>query len=405
MWNMILGNSLLLLNLTYLCNNMLKRRYKNKYVIPAAILLGVLVLASRSYPSLQLYGTFIMFGYYSLFVSILYVGKPLKKVITLIVYFMVITICEVLASNIMNLLFGLLPDDLNTFMYSIALLLSGTLTFAALSIAVKLFNLNMKSHLPRYTWLILILPCTTFILIFSISDYFETFRSNLIIAPVIIGLLIANFVTLFIFFKTIRTIELENEMKSMQVKYETINMLYQNNFNFLHDTTRKLMRLSSFLSNKNYDELSKQINELSDKMLVQYNTINSNSVIISSILNYRLNDIVSNNIRIKTDILCNDFSFLSVKAQNELFSALVNNAIDSCIVTKNESPVVIIKSNAINHNIIVQCLYSYIDKYEMENNYNIELMQKLVNEFDGKISSQLNNEEYYDLTIILPNVK
>ena len=56
MWNMILGNSLLLLNLTYYCNNMLKRRYKNKYVIPAAILLGVLVLVSRSYPSLQLYG-------------------------------------------------------------------------------------------------------------------------------------------------------------------------------------------------------------------------------------------------------------------------------------------------------------------------------------------------------------
>lgn len=405
MWNMILGNSLLLLNLTYLCNNMLKRRYKNKYVIPAAILLGVLVLASRSYPSLQLYGTFIMIGYYILFAMFLYTGKFLKKLTTIIIYLMIATVCEVLASNIMNLLFDLQSSDLNTLIYSIALLLSGTLTFAVLSIAVKLFNLNMKSHLPKYTWLILILPFSTFLLIFSISDYFETFRNNLMIAPVLIGLLIANFVTLYIFFKTIRTIELENEMKSMQVKYETINMLYQNNFNFLHDTTRKLMRLSSFLSNKNYDELSKQINELSDTMLVQYNTINSNSVIISSILNYRLNDIISNNIRIKTDILCNDFSFLSIKAQNELFSALVNNAVDSCIYTKSESPAVIIKSNVLDHNVVIQCFYSYNEKYESENNYNIELIQKHIHEFDGIISSQFNNKGYCDLTIILPNVK
>ena len=405
MWNMILGNTMLLLNLTYFCNNMLKKRYKNPYVIPIAIVLGVLVLASRSYPALQLYGTFIMLGYYCLFTVILYKEKPLKKVVTLIVYFMIITICEVLASNIMNLLFGLLPSDLNTLMYSLALLLSGTLTFAVLSLAVKLMNLNMKSHLPSYTWLILILPFSTFMLIISISDYFETFRNNLMIAPVLIGLLIANFVTLYIFFKTIRSLELENEIKSMQVKYETINMLYQNNFNFLHDTTRKLMRLSSYLSNKNYDELSKQINELSDTMLVQYNTINSNSVIISSILNYRLNDIVSNNIRIKTDILYNDFSFLSAKAQNELFSALVNNAVDSCIHAKSESPAVIIKSNVLDHNVVIQCFYSYTEKYEIENNNNIELIRKHIYEFNGNISSQFNNEGYYDLTIILPNVK
>ena len=170
MWNMILGNSLLLLNLTYLCNNMLKRRYKNKYVIPAAILLGVLVLASRSYPSLQLYGTFIMIGYYILFAMFLYTGKFLKKLTTIIIYLMVATVCEVLASNIMNLLFDLQSSDLNTLIYSIALLLSGTLTFAVLSIAVKLFNLNMKSHLPIYTWLILILPCSTFLFFFIIAN-------------------------------------------------------------------------------------------------------------------------------------------------------------------------------------------------------------------------------------------
>lgn len=405
MWNMILGNSMLLLNLTYFCNNMLKRRYKNKYAIPAGIILGLFILTSRSYPSLQLYGTLIMIGYYILFTFVFYKDKPLKMITAIILYIMIISVCEVLASNIMNLLFDLQASDLNTLMYSFALLLSGSITFAVLSLAIKLTNINKKSHLPGYTWLILILPLSTFLLIISISDFFATFRSNILIGPVIVGLLIANFVTLFIFFKTIRAMELENEMKSMQVKYETINMLYQNNFNFLHDTTRKLMRLSSFLSNKNYDELSKQINELSDTMLVQYNTINSNSVIISSILNYRLNDIVTNNIRIKTDILCNDFSFLSVKTQNELFSALVNNAIDSCISANSESPVVIIKSNAIDYNMIIQCLYSYTDEYKMENNYNIELIQKLIHEFDGNISYQSNNEGYYDLTIILPNVK
>lgn len=404
MINMLIGNLLLLLNLSCFSTQMLKLKYKNQIIVPLFVILGVAVLSSRSYPSLQLYGTFIMIGYYFLFVFNLYIGTIVQKVLTLFIFVTIASISEVLAANIINLLFDLNSTDLNTLLYTFALFFSNTLTLVMLAIISKYIKLNSKMKLPKSTWLIFALPLTTFLFIINLNEFFETFRNNIFVVPITIGLLIANFVTIYIFFQTIKTFELENEMKGMQVKYDTINTLYQNNFDFMHDTIWKLNNIYKNIEQKEYDGLSEQIEELSNNILKKFNVINTNSTIISSCLNYRLGDIVNYNIQIKTDIIHNNFSFLPIKVQNELFASLINNAVDSCIASKKDKSNILLKTNAIGSNIIIQCVYTYSTEYLNDNVKYIEQIERLLSKSKGNLSSSLNGNNYFDLIIVFKNV-
>lgn len=404
MINMLIGNLLLLMNLCVFSNQMLKQKYKSKIIIPLFVIFGVLVLASRSYPSLQLYGTFIMIGYYFLFVFNLYTGTIVQKVLTVFIFVAIASISEVLAANIINLLFDLSSADLNTLLYTFALLFSNALTLAMLGIISKYIQLNSKMKLPKATWFIFALPLTTFLFIISLNEFFEAFRNNIFVAPITIGLLIANFVTIYIFFQTIKTLELKNEIKGMQVKYDTINTLYQNNFDFMHDTIWELNHIYKNIEQKEYDGLSYQIEELSNNILKKFNVINTNSTIISSCLNYRLGDIVNYNIQIKTDIIHNNFSFLPIQIQNELFASLINNAVDSCIASKKDKSNVLLKTNVIGSNVIIQCVYTYSTEYLNENTKNIGQIERLLSNSNSNLSSSLNDNNYFDLIIVFENV-
>ena len=400
MLNMLVGNFLLLLNLSYFSIEILKPRYKNKVTLIIAIVLGVAILASRSYPSLQLYGTFIMLLFYVVFVFCLFTGSLLKKLFVIIIYVAIISISEILTSNIMNLIFDLSSSDLNTLLYTLALIFSNCLTFAILSIIAKYIQLNSKINLPKSTWLIFALPITTFLFLISLNEYFATFRSNILIAPIVIGLLVTNFVTIYIFFQTIKTMELKNEIKGMQVKYDTINSLYQNNFDFMHDTIWELNHIYKNIQNQDYNSLTNQVEKLSNNILKKFNVINTNSSIVSSSLNYRLGDISHYNIEVKTDIIYNNFSFMSIQAQNELFSSIINNAIDSCIASKFNKSYVLIKSNLINSQIVMQCLYSYSPhEYSKENDLFIKKFNKLVSSIDGKTNYSIN-DNYFETLVV-----
>lgn len=400
MINMIIGNLLLLLNLNLFSQELLEQKFKNKWIIPFSILLGVLILASRSYPSLQLYGTFIMLGYYSFFVLMLFNGKITNKIFIISFFVVVISISEILVSNLLNLLFGLLATDLNKPLYTFALLLSNGITYSLLVAIAKFFKLNTRIRLPKSTWIIFALPFSTFLLIISLKDYFETFRNNILVAPILIGLLIANFITIYIFFQTINTLELKSKINSMQVKYDTLNSLYQNNFNFLHDTIWKLNNIYKDVNAKRFDNLPNQVEDLSNNILRKFNVINTNSNIISSILNYRLEEIIINNIDVKTDFIFNDYSFLSIKSQTELFSTIINLAIDSCIDSGIEHANILLRSELINSNILFKCIYSTSSSYQEDK---LHYCKEIVKQCNGKLLYKHIKPNIFEITVFFSN--
>ena len=400
MLNMLLGNLLILINLYIFSEKLLKCKVKNKFIVFGSIVFGALILCSRSYPSLQLYGSFLMMGFYFLFVIILYNGKLLSKIVLIIAFIMVVSISEVIVANMFNLLFELQTNDLNTVLYALALITSSILTFLALNVIVQWIQLQKYAKLPKTTWLILVLPITTFLFILNISDYFETFRTNAMIAPIIFGLLVANFISIYIFFQTIHSMNLKNEIKSMQIKYDTINSLYQNNFNFLHDTIWKLNDMYKKVQKEEYDHLDKDIEELSELALKKFNIINTNSSIVSSVLNYRLEDITNHDIQVKTDLLYNDYSFLPMQAQNDLFSLLVNLAIDSCIFTSIPNKIVVLKSEKIHTNVVLKCVFTFDQQNMKLDSYIISEIEKMVSANKGIMQISMNSPHNCELLIM-----
>ncbi|WP_071441494.1 ATP-binding protein [Traorella massiliensis] len=404
--NMLIGNLLLLINLTIFSMKVLSIKNINKYLLPVFIFIGIIILSSRSYPSLKLMGTFSMITYYIIFVFLIFTGSPLKKILTLVLFLSIATLSEVLSANIMNLVFGLNENSINTHLYTIALLLSSIVTYTLLNLLSKFINIYIKYQLPKKIWLIFILPLTTILLLINLNEYFSTFRTNALLVPIILGLLIANLITIYVFFQSIKSIQLESEVREIQSKYDTINTLYQNNFDFLHNTIWKLNQIYKKAENINDLELSKEIDELSNDLLKKYNIINTNSSIISSILNYRLNEIIENNILVKCDITYNNFSFLNKKNEIELFATLINNAIDSCLATKKIKKMVLISSNKINQQILIKCIYSYSDSYKDINFNQLSIVGQILETNNGIMNTFKDSDNYLKVIISFnkPNI-
>lgn len=399
MITMFIGNLLLLTNLTIFANKLLHPKINNMYVIITLILIFSIILSSKSYPFLQEIGTYIMSSCYIIYIFLFYSGKIRTKINTIILFLAFASLSEVFCSNTMNILFNLEQSDLNTYLFLFTLLSSGFLTFIMLHFVAKIVIIITQYNYPKISWLIIILPFSTVVFIFSLSEYFGTFRNNYFVAITFVGLFVANFFTIYIFFKTIKAIELEKEMKQMKMQYDTLNTLYQNNFNFLHDTTRKLYHLNGYLINQNYTELSNQIQDLSAQLLNKYNTINSNSSIISSIINYKFEDIYNYHIQIKTDIIHNDFSFMNIQLQTEFFSLLLNNSIDSCIASNQEHKLIIFKSKKIASKIVISLNYSFDISYSIKNDEIINKVKKIVNKYNGLITYNSENN-LCELTIV-----
>lgn len=320
--------------------------------------------------------------YYFSYTFLLFFGDIKKKLLAIVFFIFILAISEVFSANIMNILFGLKPENINTYIYTIAVLISNFIIFILLNIISKIINFNYSNNFSKYIWAILILPISTLLLLINISDYFGTFRNNIIIGFVLIGLLISNFISIYLIFKIIKIVELENELKSMNTKNELLQLLYDNNFNFLHNMISKLMLFNNLLSNKEYNVLELELAQLNSELLKEFNIINSNSTIISSLLNQYLLDIQQNNIFFKNVIEYNDFSFLDYQVQKNLFSLIIKIAINECsIFPKNR--LIILKTKRKNQQVIIQCIFSAIS---YGRNNDIKELYKLVEKNNGMIN-------------------
>lgn len=358
MMNMLFGNILLLLNLLYFSSNMMEKRYKNNALFILTIVLSTLFLAVRSYPNMETLGTLVMAVCYLVFVCFFFIGS-LQKKLGLILYFVVTSsFSDLIAANIMNLFFDLKSSDINSLLYTFALLLSNVINFGLLFTTCKFFYIKEHISLPKSVYLLFVFPIITLVYLHNLNTHFETFRNDTVSMIFVFGLLISNAIVVYVFYEVIKTIELKKEIKSIKLKYDTLHTLYENNFNFLHDTSRKIDNLYGYLQKNEFDEISHEIESLKLDLLKKFNIINSNSSLVSSILNYRLEDIINYNVVVKTDIFYNDFSFLPINCQLELFSLIINMGIDTCIESKQEKTIFILKVESKGCKVILSFKYT-----------------------------------------------
>lgn len=202
MLNLLISNAISFSLLTYLGNNLLESREMSNYKRILVYLVFVTSLTLLNGEIVNLYNTLNLTIGYLLYLLCMYKSKIQKILIVLFSFILFIAIGEVLAASISNLFLGLNSlSNISTFQYTLAILLSETIIFLFLFLYIRLIKFSYWEDLPKYAYLIIILPITTVLLLVNIQDYFYLLRNNILLVLILIGLLVSNFVVVFVFLR------------------------------------------------------------------------------------------------------------------------------------------------------------------------------------------------------------
>lgn len=274
-------------------------------------------------------------------------------------------IAEFLASRICIVLFeGEVNLNVGSAFYTRALILSSIISIlltTLFSVLLKRFK-NIGDLSSNYKWTLLILPVTIFFLIMNIEDYLLTVEKKFIYIANIAALILANYVTLWLYIKLFESLKKADELQitnqNIQLqneKYELIATNYENSFYFLHDLLHQCIRLENVYDN-NYQQAKEVISNISNKVARKFNMFYTDSYPLRIVLN-QYNELLENyEITLNTTILELP-SFLSKVDQTFLFDKLIKISIDSCIEAQNEDRYINIHSRKQDYGAIIQCTF------------------------------------------------
>jgi hypothetical protein len=178
----------------------------------------------------------------------------------------------------------------------------------------------------------------------------------------ILLLFVTNIMLIVVFFFVIHNTTLKKEAQYkeeiLKLKYQLLEQHYSNNFNFLHKLIHNCNEINNLMDNKKYDEADKMIKELTNISIKEYNSIYTNYAVLNNVINQYKNELTLYNIEIKSVILYNEFHRLSLQNQIDLFTTLLDLAINNCKTVMDDNRIIIIKTTSNSYQIIIQVIFS-----------------------------------------------
>ena len=177
------------------------------------------------------------------------------------------------------------------------------------------------------------------------------------------SILLSNFSILTIFFLVIRSNKISSDLelsiyreKIVNAKYDLLKSHYNNNFFFLHDLLHQCYKLKSYVDEDNKEDVKKELDKMAETTFKRFNSIYTNSLALNYAVNSKLEELEKNKINFISTIKYNDFSFLALEIQTEIFSKILDYGIIlNQFIPENERNI-IIKSQKIGHQIIVSTI-------------------------------------------------
>lgn len=410
MLNLLLSNAISFTLLTYLGNNLLETKEIRKFKQNQVCFIFIIILTLLNGENVNLYNTLNLTIGYLIYILYIYTSKLSKKLIVLLSFIVSNALGEVLSASLSNLFFELnSASDITSIYYTLAILLSGIITYFFLMLYTKVIKFSYWGELPRYAYIITVLPITTMLFMMNIQDYFYLLRNHEILVIILFGLLISNFAFVFVFLKTVSTLKLKNELeiaklenKNIDFKYELLNAQYKANYSFMHDTIRSIMKMQSLLDKGDIAQFKNELLNLNKDMIRGLNIVNSNSSIISPIINFRLKEMLKNKIDFKSVIEYTDFSFLDIYEQRYIFDTLLEIGMLQCKTSDEKSNLMILKTKQLYHQVIIQLLTTH-SNVEQSDDFNLlyEKLSEIVIKHNGKISFENINQNDSDSLIIM----
>lgn len=101
---------------------------------------------------------------------------------------------------------------------------------------------------------------------------------------------------------------------------------------FKHDINNQFISMQQLIVTKKYDELEKQVLNLSEQLNITKIYSHTGNITVDSIINYKLNSLTSNNVEITTEIAVPETLSIEI---NDIV-ALVGNILDNAIYALKE---------------------------------------------------------------------
>lgn len=357
---MVISNFCIILYLSILGKHLLTIRFEKKKISFIIALFTFLIMSIINYNGINNSIAFCIFILLTLYVMIQFQSSLVKKCIIVISFYVMLAISEITSLFLLNLLIDLNDStDINSTKYIISLFLSNTINIVLLVSYIKVVHFIKDNELPKYSGLILILPLTTIAFVLSIPNYYVLIQNNISLLFIIFGLFIANIIYIMIFIKAIKSVKYKNQIKwSMererysQTKYDLLDNQYKNSFHLLHEILNHCQQLSIILNKSNDHEAKLKLNELTKLVFDDFNKLYSNSIVINTLVNDKIEKIKNHNIKIISTIEYNNFSFIDFCDQIDLFGNVLDYAISNSLVsTSNRS--IIIKSKLISDQLFI----------------------------------------------------
>ena len=377
----IINNFISFSLLTYISNSLLSFKYsKNKsiliFFISFFIFSSINYNGTSSLKALKLFIIFILYIYFQ------FKGKFSKKMLVTLFFFSLLLFSEILAIFCLGYFFHFKsPLDIFSFEFMVGSIISNTFLILFSLLLIYILKYFKKDYLPKYSYLILLIPIITIFLLLSVDDYLILMNNRLSFIRFII-IALSNIILVIISLTIINYISMKNEFY-INSKYNLLSQHYQYNFNFLHDLLHTCNTINKHLQQNDLTSVKQQMNQLTETTFKEFNTIYSNSALLNYLLNNKLYLLQENHINFKTVLESDHFEFLDLETQINLFELLINMSIESCLKAPVENRTVILKSFEKANHFIIQIIYPN----DSNNLINLNNLENLIKNY-GHLSTK-----------------
>lgn len=362
--NIMIANFCNLISLHYLCSALLESRNfkKQKRYFTFFIMFIIICLVNMKGPSAQ--KSLVIFIVYMLYILFQFKMNCFNILCAVIPFYVFSLLSELIIGVILHYFLGFHQfTKISSLIYNIGLFSSVLLLVLFSYLFVKFIKYLKLNSFPNYHILIFTFPLATIFFIATLNSYFSLINNTGTMLLIFFSILLSNFSILTIFFLVIRSNKISSDLelsiyreKIVNAKYDLLKSHYNNNFFFLHDLLHQCYKLKSYVDEDNKEDVKKELDKMTETTFKRFNSIYTNSLALNYAVNSKLEELEKNKINFISTIKYNDFSFLALEIQTEIFSKILDYGIIlNQFIPENERNI-IIKSHKIGHQIIVSTI-------------------------------------------------
>ena len=161
----------------------------------------------------------------------------------------------------------------------------------------------------------------------------------------------------------------------------------------MHNLLHQCYQLKTYVDEDNKEDVKKELRKMTDITFKKFNSIYTNSLALNYAVNSKLKELEKNRIHFISTIKYNDFSFLTLELQTEIFSKILDYGIILNQSVPEKERNIIIKSQRFGQQIIISSLIKF------KNNELVDIKKEIETDF----KYILQNIQNYNVSVKIKN--